>query len=291
MFKIISSTLLVITGFSSVGQEVNATAKTLNKGVRGKDLIVEISVTKPNVNGFMKYFQELPAGYSAEVLDCKGCDFKYADNGAKAIWVTPPSADQFVMTYKVIVPAEVKTPLSIGGKFSYVVGNERKIFDISPQVVDFAQATSAAKTPDPEPAKETPVSEKKAEPVKTEPAPAEQKAIVIEKKEVPLEKTQAAEIKKEMPVITPPVNKAPVSAAASASAGKTYRVQIGAFQQKPQINGVSELTTVLLDNGMTKYFSGNFKTYEEAKKRKMELQEKGFPGAFIVSFENGKIVK
>ncbi|MDF2438934.1 MAG: hypothetical protein K0Q95_3310 [Bacteroidota bacterium] len=289
MFKSIGSILLVLTSLSGIGQEVNATAKALNKGVPGKDLIIEISVTKPSVDGFMKYFQELPAGYSAEVLDCKGCDFKYADNGAKAIWVTPPSADQFVMTYKIIVPSEAKTPLSIGGKFSYVVGNERKIFEISPQVIDFGQTAPSTKTPESEPVKET-VAEQKSEPVKTEPV-AEQKPLVAEKKEVPAEKPKPAEVKKETPVITTPVNKAPVSAAASATAGKTYRVQIGAFQQKPQITGVSQLTTVLLDNGMTKYFSGNFKTYEEAKKRKEELKGKGFPGAFIVSFENGKIVK
>jgi hypothetical protein len=54
---------------------------------------------------------------------------------------------------------------------------------------------------------------------------------------------------------------------------------------------VPEITTVVLENGITKYFSGNFSIYEDAVKRRKEMVEKGFQGAFIVAFENGKIVK
>ena len=79
--------------------------------------------------------------------------------------------------------------------------------------------------------------------------------------------------------------------AVPSSIGRTYRVQIGAFNLKPVINGVSDISTITLDNGMTKYFSGNFTTYEEAAKHKKAVIEKGFQGAFIVAFENGKIVK
>jgi hypothetical protein len=106
------------------------------------------------------------------------------------------------------------------------------------------------------------------------------------------EKPKTEEIKKTAPVVNTKLeNKIPATAAATSISGKTYRVQIGAFSQKPKLDGVTEPSSVLLDNGMTKYFSGNFKTYEEAKKRKTEMIEKGFTGAFIVSFENGKIVK
>ncbi|HRG38540.1 MAG TPA: SPOR domain-containing protein, partial [Bacteroidia bacterium] len=75
------------------------------------------------------------------------------------------------------------------------------------------------------------------------------------------------------------------------AAGKTYRVQIGAFSTKPKLGDVGEITTIVLDNGVTKYFSGNFNTVEEAAKRKEDVAKKGFPGAFVVTFENGKIVK
>ena len=94
---------------------------------------------------------------------------------------------------------------------------------------------------------------------------------------------------KSTPVVTTTTTKAPVTA--TSTAGKTYRVQIGAFMQQPHVSGVPQLTKVVLDNGMTKCFSGNFSTYDEAVKRKKEMIEKGFAGAFIVSFEGGKMVK
>lgn len=73
--------------------------------------------------------------------------------------------------------------------------------------------------------------------------------------------------------------------------GITYKVQIGAFSQKPNIENVPEISTFVLENGITKYFSGNFSTYEQALERKKQMIEKGYQGAFIVKFENGKIVK
>jgi hypothetical protein len=284
-----------IAGVSGFAQDVTAVVKTASSTPAGKDLKIEIAVNKTGISGFMKYFQELPEGYTAADIDSKGGNFTYADNGAKIIWISPPAEDQFTMAYKIAIPSTASGSISIGGKFSYVVGNERKIFDIVPQTITIGGSgnTAETKTPVKEVVKETPKEEPKPVETKTSP-PAEEKPVVTETKTVPPpaeEKPKPAETKKEIPVVTTPVNKTPVTAAATSTAGRSYKVQIGAFSQKPNITGVPEPSTLLLDNGMTKYFSGNFKTYEEAKKRKNEMVEKGFQGAFIVSFENGKIVK
>ncbi|MCW3070727.1 MAG: hypothetical protein JWO44_617 [Bacteroidetes bacterium] len=289
MLKKLSLLLLVLICLPGYGQDITATIKTASAVAPGKDLTVEISVSKAGVSGFMKYFQDLPANYTATDIDSKGGNFTNADNGAKIIWISPPSSDQFTMTYKIAVPQGASGTISVGGKFSYVVGNERKTFDVEPQVVSIGSGSGSSTPPVvKEVVKETPP------PAETKP-PAEEKPAVVESKPTPPpaeEKPKPVETKKETPVvITPPVNKTPVSAAPTATAGRSYRVQIGAFALKPHIEGVPESSTIVLDNGMTKYFSGNFKTYEEAKKRKNEMIEKGFQGAFIVSFENGKIVK
>ncbi|MCW3102988.1 MAG: hypothetical protein JWO09_1428 [Bacteroidetes bacterium] len=291
MSKNLSLLLLVLLGLSGYGQDITATVKAPNTVAPGKDLTVEVSVNKPGVSGFMKYFQDLPASYTATDIDSKGGNFTNADNGAKIIWISPPSADQFTMTYKIAIPQGASGSISVGGKFSYVVGNERKTFDVAPQVVTIGNGTASG-TPAP-PVKE--VVKESPPPAETKPPVTETKPPVAESKPTPPpaeEKPKPVEPKKETPVvITPPVNKAPTSAAPTATAGRSYRVQIGAFALKPHIEGVPESSTVVLDNGMTKYFSGNFKTYEEAKKRKNEMIDKGFQGAFIVAFENGKIVK
>ncbi|HEX8517010.1 MAG TPA: hypothetical protein VF868_12475 [Bacteroidia bacterium] len=286
MRKITSFILLILTSIS-YGQDITATLKAPSSIEPGKDLPVEITVNKAGVTGFIKYFQELPAGFTAADIDSKGGNFTYADNGAKIIWISPPADDQFTISYKITTPLSANTPISLGGKFSYVVGNERKTFDLLPQSVPIGKSGGSIAVK--EQPKETvkPSEETKASPAETK--TTEEKPIV--KTSTPGENPKPAEPKKETPAVTPAVSKSPVSAAATTTAGRSYRVQIGAFSQKPKIDGVPEPSTVLLDNGMTKYFSGNFKTYEEAKKRKSEMLDKGFQGAFIVSFENGRIIK
>lgn len=279
----LSSLFFFLICFSCAGQDITATIKTANSVAPGKDLIVEINVNKTGVEGFIKYFQELPNGFTATDIDSKGGSFTNADNGAKIIWVSPPSTDLFVISYKLSVPSSASGTISLGGKFSYISGSERKAFELVPQVVKVE--SSPGGSPGKEPVKE--VTKENPPPLETKPAetkPTETKPVE--------EKPKPAEVKKEAPVvISTPENKIPATAAATSIPGRFYRVQIGAFSQKPHIEGVSELTTVVLDNGMTKYFSGNFKTYEEAKQRRNELVNKGFQGAFIVAFENGKIVK
>ncbi len=288
MLKKLNILLLILTASMAVSaQDITATVKTVSSAAPGKDFTVEITVNKAGVSGFMKYFQDLPANYSATDIDSKGGNFTFADNGAKIIWISPPGTDQFVITYKINVPAGATGSISVGGKFSYVMGNERKVFDIAPQAVNIGGSAPA-----PTPVKTEPVKE----PVKeSTPPPTETKPVVTETpKPTPVAETpKPVEPKKEAPAVVTKPTPAPVPATAAAASipGRTYKVQIGAFTQKPHIDGVSEPSTLLLDNGMTKYFSGNFKTYEEAVKRKKEMLDKGFQGAFIVAFENGKIVR
>jgi hypothetical protein len=72
----------------------------------------------------------------------------------------------------------------------------------------------------------------------------------------------------------------------------TYTVQIGAYSSQPQIKGVKELKMIKLNTGITKYFSGNFKTREEAEKRREELKAGGrFLDAFIVKLKDGMIAQ
>jgi hypothetical protein len=78
-----------------------------------------------------------------------------------------------------------------------------------------------------------------------------------------------------------------------------FKVQLGAFREQVPV----ELADVFIkiahknlkhytdSNGVSVYTVGNFKTYEEAAKLKVELiQNYGLKDAFIVAFKNGKKV-
>ncbi|MFQ5335127.1 MAG: SPOR domain-containing protein [Flavobacteriales bacterium] len=70
-----------------------------------------------------------------------------------------------------------------------------------------------------------------------------------------------------------------------------FRVQLGAFSRKLSKNtfsGLSDILEVPSNDGITRYYTGSFTSMEEANKQKNKAERKGFRGAFIVPFRNGK---
>ena len=280
MIKKLSFIILCFIAFAAVGQEITATQKIPEKAMPGTDFIVETTVNRGSVTGFMKFFQELPEGYTATDIDSKSGSFTYADNGAKVVWIAPPSEAVFTISYKVTVPASASGQQSFPGKISYISSNERKVFELEPKKIMIGNGSVAVVK------KEVP---KTASPT----TPTTTTTPVVAKTSPPA--TNQPVVKKELPPVVPPqenptFSKVPTTALPT-SQGKIYKVQIGAYSSKPKIEGIPEISTLVLENGITKYYSGKFTLYEDAVKRKKEMQDKGFQGAFIVAFENGQIVK
>jgi len=71
-----------------------------------------------------------------------------------------------------------------------------------------------------------------------------------------------------------------------------YKIQIGVFKNEPNAGAVAKIPEVskveIPDRGLTKYFSGKYKSYAEAQKDLQRVQSAGFSGAFVVVFENGQ---
>lgn len=76
--------------------------------------------------------------------------------------------------------------------------------------------------------------------------------------------------------------------------GTVYKVQIAASKYRfgkndPELKGFSN-TEYYLENGLYKYTSGNFSTFEEANQFRRKITQY-FPNAFVVTFKNGNRVK
>jgi cell division septation protein DedD len=75
--------------------------------------------------------------------------------------------------------------------------------------------------------------------------------------------------------------------------GVVFRIQLGAFKRRispgtfSDAGNVLELTT---QDGLFKYFTGSFSTFDEAAKYKIEMISKGYEGSFIAAFKNGNRV-
>ncbi len=80
----------------------------------------------------------------------------------------------------------------------------------------------------------------------------------------------------------------------AASSGKVViRVQLGAYKNRLSKNvfkDINDLIEIKTDDGLYKYMSGSFSTVEEAAKHKVNLLLKGYQGAFITAYKDGKRV-
>ena len=72
-----------------------------------------------------------------------------------------------------------------------------------------------------------------------------------------------------------------------------FRVQIGAFSQKISPDAFKDVPGLIYTkgaDGITRYYSGAFKTMDEAAQHKVDLLLKGYSGSFIVAYKNGERV-
>ncbi|MFL5763439.1 MAG: SPOR domain-containing protein [Bacteroidia bacterium] len=75
--------------------------------------------------------------------------------------------------------------------------------------------------------------------------------------------------------------------------GVVLRVQLGAYKNrlsKSVFRDVPDLIEIKTEDGLYKYMSGSFTTFDEAAKHKVNLLLKGYQGAFITAYKDGKRV-
>jgi hypothetical protein len=71
----------------------------------------------------------------------------------------------------------------------------------------------------------------------------------------------------------------------------TIRVQLGAFRQRVPgtlFRDMDDVVTLKGEDGITRYFSGSFTDINLAAQHKVQMLLKGFEGAFLVAFKDGK---
>lgn len=75
--------------------------------------------------------------------------------------------------------------------------------------------------------------------------------------------------------------------------GTVVRVQLGAFKGKlgrDIFKGIDDLVVLKGEDGITRYYTGSFSEMNPAAAHKVKMLKRGFSGAFLVAFKNGKRV-
>jgi len=72
-----------------------------------------------------------------------------------------------------------------------------------------------------------------------------------------------------------------------------FRVQLGAFKQRPEENSdFNKIPSLFVveSGGYYRYMSGSFNTFNDAANHKVKMVVEGYKGAFVVAYKNGKRV-
>jgi hypothetical protein len=115
---------------------VTITQSTPSSVTAGSEFTVELTINKGNIGGFAKLQQDLPAGFTATVIEAKGASFTFSNQSAKFIWTALPGDASFKISYKVSVGADATGDKILAGKFSYIENNTKMTADITPVTVN-----------------------------------------------------------------------------------------------------------------------------------------------------------
>jgi hypothetical protein len=246
--------------------------------------VVSLVINKDDLTSFGKVEDTLPAGFNAVLVKADGADFKFENGVVKFSWFVMPAKHALNVQYRVMVDPNVSGNQTISGHFSYVENEAGKLMSIAPSTVRIKQPVVT---------KEEPIVTKE-EPIVTKEEPIVTKEEPIVTKEEPVVTKEEPIVTKEEPVVTkeePPVNN-PV--AKSGAAGVTYSVQIAAFSRMIPVSYFAEtfklsaLVNLEQHNGLNKYTTGSFSSYQSARDNRNQVRTTGISDAFVIAYNNGK---
>lgn len=123
---------------------VTITQEAPSSVTAGSEFTVELTINKGNVGGFAKLQQDLPAGFTATVIEAKGASFTFSNQSAKFIWTALPGDPSFKISYKVTVAPDAAGEKILAGKFSFIENNAKKTADITPFTVTVGNTSPVA---------------------------------------------------------------------------------------------------------------------------------------------------
>ena len=283
----------------------------------GGEIIVSVAVNKEGIEGFARLIENVPKGFRAEELNSATGNFIFENGKIRIIWLTMPEGDTFKAEYRLVHVGSNTGLIKLDGKFHYVKNDKRleislPIFDLTVKKVstpkEIVRLEKAIETID---TTETVLVDKvdivktdvvdKVDIAKTDVVDKVDiaKADVVDKVET--EKTEAVD--KVSTAETVVVDK--LESTDSIVVDKVdyqeeeiidvnselfFKIQLGAYSiEKPStvFGNLPDIHYIKIGN-VFKYYSGKFTNEADARAIIPQAKAKGFKGAFLVRFKNGK---
>lgn len=229
----------------------------------GNKYKVSLTITQSNLEGFAKFVDIIPAGFSASTDNPEGGIFSYSDNEAKILWMSAPKKEEFIVSYFLEPNSNTGNgEFEIKGTISYLENDITKKYTVNSSTFQYTGQIVA----------------------KTEPIVVKEDNTTIAENKQPVTEKQAPKENKSKPVVT---------SIPSAEKGVTYKVQVAAGHQTVSKNyfaskfNLTDPVSTEAHEGWVKYIVGKFIEYKEARDKRNDVRN-NVKNAFVTAYNQGK---
>lgn len=246
-----------------------STSRTIEKV--GEKYKVSLKINQKNLDGFAKYADVVPVGFTASTDNPEGGIFSFKEGEAKILWMAAPKKEEFTVSYFIEPAAEAQNgTFDISGSLSYLEKDETQKHIINSTSFTHSGQTLA-----------------QAEPEKVVETPTENKSTPVESTK-PKEKPTVAQNQPTKEKSSPEVTSTPTP-----EKGVTYKVQVGAGHQKVSKSyfasrfSLNDAVATENHDGWIKYIVGKFTEYKQARDKRNELRN-NVKTAFVTAYNQGQ---
>lgn len=239
---------------------------------------VTLRIEKDGLEGFAKVQDEMPEGFTAELLLAGESVFSIVENKIKFIWFNVPSSNELEVSYLLKSSKPVVSGTKLVGTFNFIYKDDARFIDL--------------------PVEELYVEEE-VELLAEETESGAEEVVVVAATTIEEEKVE--EVYEE--IVVEEVIEEPVTASVEENIVSTpspqtsifYRVQLAASKNNVKVtyfkNKFKYRGEIYIENhaGWYKYTSGNYDKYVLARNRREEIKEGyQFRGPFVTAYNAGE---
>ena len=254
------------------------------KVISPSEFEVKIRVEKDGLEGFAKVQDELPDGFTAELLVSGESVFSVVENKIKFIWFNVPSSDELEVSYLLKSSRAVPAGVMINGTFNFIYKDDARFIDLPSEELLIDESIEVL------------IAEENNTVVE-EIAVVTAAAVIDEDDNVVEEVVEVDVVEEvvEVEPITAAVETNPVVETPSPQGSIFYRVQIAAAKKNVKVtyfkNKFKYRGEIYLENhaGWYKYTTGNYDKYVLARDRREEIKAGyEFRGPFVTAYNAGE---
>jgi len=140
--------ILLILGYSftCIAQDVSARLTVPAEATAGETVEVSIEISKGTLTNFGRIQQTFPGTVQIEPKEMAGADFSYTEGKLNIIWLNLPAASSIRIRYNLTTSSEQQGELTVNGKFSYIMSNDRKEINLGPKTILIRSASGTNRT-------------------------------------------------------------------------------------------------------------------------------------------------